>query len=59
MFFANLVKGKSPENCPDNDGHNVDAIDALTLTVPVILKYHAASREVRNDKVSLMNYFSF
>jgi len=52
MFFSNLVQGKAPQDCPDNDGHNVDAIDALTLTVPVILKYHSASREVRNDKVS-------
>ena len=36
MFFANYVKGKAPQNCADNDGHNTDAIDALTLTIPVI-----------------------
>ena len=34
MFFKNYVEKKSPEKCPDNDGHNVDAIDAL-MTVPV------------------------
>mmetsp|Transcript_21923 Transcript_21923/g.75904 ORF Transcript_21923/g.75904 Transcript_21923/m.75904 type:complete len:150 (-) Transcript_21923:430-879(-) len=32
MFFANLVhKGKAAEDCPDNDGHNVDTIDGLVL----------------------------
>lgn len=39
MFFANLVAGVDPKECADNDGHNTDAIDALTLTIPVILKY--------------------
>lgn len=38
MFFANYVKKIDPQLCPDNDGHNVDAIDALTLAVPIILK---------------------
>lgn len=37
MFFANLVSGKSPEKCPDNDGHNVDTIDGIAMTVPVAL----------------------
>lgn len=37
MFFANREKGLSLDDCPDNDHHNVDAMDALTLTVPVIL----------------------
>ena len=32
MFLANLVHGKKkPEDCPDNDGHNVDTIDGLVL----------------------------
>ena len=36
MFFSNLVeKNLDPIKCPDNDGHNVDAIDAL-MTVPII-----------------------
>jgi hypothetical protein len=37
MFFKNLEEGKSPETCPDNDGHNVDSIDALTVAIPVII----------------------
>jgi len=37
MFFANLVKGKPPSQCPDNDNHNVDTIDGLVMAVPVIL----------------------
>ena len=42
----------SPSECADNDGHNTDAIDALTLTVPVIIKYADASPEERNRKVN-------
>lgn len=38
--------------CADNDGHNTDAIDALTLTVPVILAYADADRSERNAKIS-------
>ena len=45
----------SPSECADNDGHNTDAIDALTLTVPVIIKYADASPEERNRKVSIDN----
>ena len=46
MFFQNLVMKKmAPKDCPDNDGHNVDAIDALTLTVPVILMHSDLPRE--------------
>ena len=38
MFFANLILQKlSPENCPDNDSHNVDAIDGLVLPTIVAL----------------------
>lgn len=33
-----MLKG-TPPRCADNDGHNTDAIDALTLTVPVIVRY--------------------
>ena len=40
MFFANWVKKVDPVKCPDNDGHNVDSIDAMTLAIPVILKHH-------------------
>lgn len=32
MFFANMIfHKKDPRDCPDNDGHNVDAIDGLIL----------------------------
>ena len=48
MFFKNLIDGKDPKQCPDNDGHNVDAIDALIITIPVILKYSYSERKLRN-----------
>lgn len=44
MFFKNLMQGKDPKDCPDNDGHNVDAIDALTIALPVIIKYSESER---------------
>lgn len=56
MFFANLVRGVAPEDCADNDGHNVDAIDALTLTVPVILSNAEEPRDVRNKRVKEVIY---
>lgn len=37
MFFANHIKGIPAANCADNDGHNTDAIDALTLAIPAIV----------------------
>lgn len=56
MFFANFVKGVPPKSCADNDGHNTDAIDALTLAIPAIVatvteegpseKVRAAARSV-------------
>lgn len=52
MFFANYVKKVDPVSCPDNDGHNVDAIDALTLAVPVIIKYQALPRQDLYKKVN-------
>jgi len=51
MFFENLMSGKDPKLCPDNDEHNVDSIDALTVSVPVILQYREAEAKVRNLKV--------
>jgi len=39
MFFRNLVtKNMPPEKSPDDDGHNVNAIDGLVNCIPVILK---------------------
>lgn len=37
MFFQNRAAGKPLAKCPDNDGHNVDAIDTLTLPIPAAL----------------------
>jgi len=38
MFFRNLkILNKAPKDCPDNDHHNVDAIDGLINVVPVVL----------------------
>ena len=38
MFFANLVHNElPPEDCPDNDQHNVDTIDGLVLPTIVAL----------------------
>jgi len=42
-FFKNFVDGKSQEDCPDSDTYNVDLLEALTITVPVIIKYAEAS----------------
>jgi ADP-ribosyl-[dinitrogen reductase] hydrolase len=36
MFFKNWSEGKPPAQCPDNDKHNVDSIDAL-MTVPAVV----------------------
>lgn len=38
MFFANMIHGGlDPEDCPDNDRHNVDTIDGLVLPTVSIL----------------------
>jgi ADP-ribosyl-[dinitrogen reductase] hydrolase len=41
MFFANRQNGLELDQCPDNDNHNVDSMDALTLAIPVILQLYA------------------
>lgn len=48
MFFANWARGVDPAKCPDDDGHNVEAIDGLTLPIPVAVTHaiaHAAARQ--------------
>eukprot|EP00611_Tribonema_gayanum_P005292 TRINITY_DN1452_c1_g1_i1.p1 TRINITY_DN1452_c1_g1~~TRINITY_DN1452_c1_g1_i1.p1 ORF type:complete len:407 (-),score=181.92 TRINITY_DN1452_c1_g1_i1:555-1775(-) len=40
MFFAKWARGVDAKDCPDNDGHNVDAIDGL-MNVPVVVAAHA------------------
>jgi len=37
MFFANREKGKPLRECPDNDRHNVDTIDAFNIPAVVAL----------------------
>jgi hypothetical protein len=38
---------KAPTECADNDGHNTDAIDALTLTIPIIIRHaHGPTAEL-------------
>ena len=37
IFFANMLDGKPLSECPGNDNHNVDTIDALTLSTPLIV----------------------
>ena len=42
MFFANMTfKKLPPEECPDNDQHNVDTIDGLILPTITALAYVA------------------
>eukprot|EP00486_Rosalina_sp_Unknown_P009005 CAMPEP_0201593630 /NCGR_PEP_ID=MMETSP0190_2-20130828/191177_1 /ASSEMBLY_ACC=CAM_ASM_000263 /TAXON_ID=37353 /ORGANISM="Rosalina sp." /LENGTH=407 /DNA_ID=CAMNT_0048052895 /DNA_START=124 /DNA_END=1347 /DNA_ORIENTATION=+ len=36
MFFANWIKKKPLDQCPDNDNHNIDAIDTLTIIPPLV-----------------------
>lgn len=51
MFFANWVQGIPPERCADNDGHNTDSIDALSLTIPVIIHLADAPVDARNKLI--------
>lgn len=51
MFFKNLVAGAAPKDCPDNDGHNVDTIDALMIVPPVVLANVNAPAEERNRAI--------
>ncbi len=47
MFFKNLRDGVPPERCPDNDAHNVDAIDALMVVPPVTVAHLRSSPSER------------
>jgi ADP-ribosylglycohydrolase len=37
LFFSNFARGVPLAQCPGNDDHNVDAIDALPTLIPYIL----------------------
>jgi len=52
MFFKNMTEGQAPKNCPDNDRHNVDTTDAITMTIPVALL--AATDAEASKQVSAM-----
>lgn len=50
MFFANLkLRKRDPKDCPDNDMHNVDAIDGLVL--PTISALAMTAKGESNDKI--------
>jgi len=51
IFFKNWSLGKPVENCPGDDKHNVEAIDALVITLPVILKNLFSEDENRNAEI--------
>jgi len=39
FFFWLPQEGKKPRDCPDNDGHNTDALDGLVNLPPVVFMY--------------------
>jgi len=41
MFFAKFASGAPPDECPDNDQHNVDSADSIVATIPVALTAQA------------------
>jgi len=50
MFFANLIHRKlPPDQCPDNDGHNVDTVDGLVLPTIVSLAYAVQSNDAKDQ----------
>ena len=51
MFFVNLVLKKlPPDQCPDNDHHNVDTIDGLVL--PTITALAMASQNLPEEEIA-------
>lgn len=51
MFFSNRARGLPIEECPDNDGKNVDTVDGILMSVPVTLAYLSNSRETSRKKI--------
>ena len=52
MFFANLILNKLPPNqCPDNDKHNVDTMDGLVLPTIAALSM-AADRSATPEQIA-------
>lgn len=50
-FFKNYSLGKPLEQCPSNDNHNVDSIDNLVITIPVILSNINSDEKKRNQEI--------
>jgi ADP-ribosyl-[dinitrogen reductase] hydrolase len=53
MFFKNMVDGVTPKDCPDNDAHNVDAIDALMVLPPVVLSHIHSTPTERSKAIKI------
>ena len=51
IFFKNMVAGVPLVDCPENDGHNVDAIDALMIVPPIALANINASPKELQDRI--------
>lgn len=51
IFFKNWSLGVPVEKCPGDDKHNVEAIDALVIAIPVILSNLFAEESKRNAEV--------
>eukprot|EP00747_Dinoflagellata_sp_TGD_P211044 gnl/TRDRNA2_/TRDRNA2_84248_c0_seq1.p1 gnl/TRDRNA2_/TRDRNA2_84248_c0~~gnl/TRDRNA2_/TRDRNA2_84248_c0_seq1.p1 ORF type:complete len:303 (+),score=46.16 gnl/TRDRNA2_/TRDRNA2_84248_c0_seq1:81-911(+) len=51
MFFHNRQRGTPLEKCPDNDGHNVDTQDGLSMAVPVALATATLSADAAHKAV--------
>lgn len=43
--------GKPLAQCPDNDNHNVDAIDSLMILPPISIAYRNAPQQERYDAI--------
>lgn len=48
-YFVLPQEGKKPRECPDNDGHNTDALDGLVNLPPVVFMYKFSKVSSRLD----------
>ena len=58
MFFANWSAKKPLDQCPDNDNHNIDSIDALTVVPPLVasmVNTAKSSKEIQSEAWKLVN----
>jgi ADP-ribosyl-[dinitrogen reductase] hydrolase len=52
MFFKNMVTNVPLPQCPDNDSHNVDAIDALMIVPPIVWANLNADKTQRDEAIT-------